>query len=149
MLFRSVDHINSGPGNDTIIINEKDCDCPPGPPGPQGEQGPPGPQGEQGPPGICTCFCNEILISQDYEASSNDYYIGVNSSGPVKVILPEDPKDCQQLVIKAEMGPPLGNRKITISTNDSSTIDGNDEYVMTVPYESIQLISRGGEWFII
>jgi hypothetical protein len=145
--------VNTGAGNDVVIINnhEDDCDeCPPGPPGPQGpqgEQGPPGPKGDKGDPG--SCFCNEILIDKDYEATSNDYYIGVNSEGPVTIALPETPRDCQQIVVKAEMPPPLGNRKITIITMDSSTIDGEDEYVMSIPYESVQLICRGGEWFII
>jgi hypothetical protein len=173
--------INTGAGNDTVIINNpKDCqdDCPPGPPGPpgpQGEPGPPGPQGEpgpqgpkgakgdkgdqgpegpkgdkgpEGPPGECNC-CEEILISQNYQATSNDYYIGVNSKNPVTVTLPEDPEDCLQLIIKAEMGPPLGNRKVTIDTTDGSTIDGEEDYVIEFPYGSLRVISRGGEWYII
>ena len=43
--------IDTGPGNDTVIVNQganNDCECPPGPPGPQGEPGPPGPPGPSG-----------------------------------------------------------------------------------------------------
>jgi hypothetical protein len=47
------------------------------------------------------------------------------------------------------MGPPLGNRKITITTNDGSTIDGDASYVMEVPWESVHVFCRGGNWYIV
>lgn len=152
-------NIDTGNGADTVIINnpEEECKCPPGPPGPPGPQGekgdtgeagPPGPQGEKGEAGDCNC-CAEILVANDYSATSNDYYIGVNSENPVTITLPEDPEDCLQLIIKAEMGPPLGNRKVTINTIDGSTIDGEEDYVLEVPYSFLRVISRGGEWYII
>lgn len=173
--------INTGAGNDTIIINEGDCnECPPGPPGPpgpQGEvgppgeqgppgdtgpQGPPGPPGEPGidgeqgpigppgPPGECTCKCQAVVVSQDYTATLDDYYIGVNSTGPVTITLPTDPTDCQQIIVKAEMGPPLGNRKVTIVAGNSGLIDESDKYVIEVPYQSVKLISgENNDWWII
>ena len=165
-----------GPGNDTIIINgaANDCNpCPPGPPGPQGPsgedgaQGPPGPQGpsgetgEQGPPGepgppgppgangVCSCECKTTLVSEDYNAQMDDCYIGVNSSRPVSITLPIDCANGHEIIVKAEMGPPLGNRKVTITTADGSFIDGDDEYVIEVPYQSLRLICRNGDWWII
>ena len=154
--------IQTGPGNDVVIItNDDDDDCeqgpagppgPPGPAGPSGEQGPPGPQGEQGPqgkPGTCDCNCSSIVISTDYNATIDDFYIGVNSNGPVTIILPPDAPDCTEIVVKAEMGPPLGNRKITITTSDGSYIDGSNDYVITFPYGAVDLICRGGDWWII
>lgn len=157
--------INSGPGNDTIIINQGDnndpCNCPPGPPGPPGPQGPSGPAGEQGPqgepgppgppgpPGECSCKCQAILVSQDYTASLDDYYIGVNSTGPVTITLPPNTTDCREIIVKAEMGPPLGNRKITVTTSDGSLIDGDTEYVIEVPYQSVNVIWCGDGWWII
>ena len=174
--------IDTGPGNDTIIINESDCKCPPGPPGPKGDTGPPGPKGdtgdtgpkgdtgeqgpkgdtgeqgpkgdtgEQGPPGECTCRCQKIVVSEDYYATANDYYIGVNSQKPVTIMLPAESSDCQEIIVKAEMGPPLGNRKITILAGDDSTftlIDGELDYIISVPFESVHLIFRGGNWWII
>jgi hypothetical protein len=171
--------INTGPGNDTVIINKtinkgnnNGCDeCPPGPqgepgpsgpPGPQGENGPPGEQGPPGepgpigppgPPGECSCQCSTTLVSQDYTAQVDDYYIGVNSTRPVTITLPADCRDCHEIIIKAEMGPPLGNRKITIvPPNDGSSIiliDGALSYVIEVPYQSVNLICRGGDWWII
>ena len=159
--------IDTGPGNDTVIVNQgdnNDCQCPPGPPGPQGPQGPPGPtgatgpQGEPGPigppgpPGECTCQCKAILVSQDYSAVGDDYYIGVNSTGSTNISLPCDPTDCQQIIVKAEMGPPLGNRKITIvpcTTSTDTFINGQEQYVIEVPYQSVHLIYRGGNWWIV
>jgi Collagen triple helix repeat (20 copies) len=122
---------------------------PPGPPGEQGIQGEPGPIGPVGPPGECSCECKAILVSQDYTTALDDYYIGVDSDGPVTITLSGDSSDCKQIVVKAEMGPPLGNRKITITTDDGSTIDGEEEYIIEVPYQSIRLLYRGGEWHII
>jgi hypothetical protein len=145
-----------GGGNDNIniVIDGDNCpdECPPGsqgPPGPQGppgEQGPPGPQGE---PGVCTCKCKSILVSSDYTATCDDYYIGVNSQHPVTISLPENCTDCCEIIVKAEMCPPLGNRKITVTTSDGSYIDGIDKYVIEVPYQSVNIICRGGDWHII
>lgn len=147
---------DSGNNNINIVIDGDDCpdECPPGPPGPPGEQGPPGepgPQGPPGPPGICTCTskCKTILVSEDYTATCDDYYIGVKSEGPVTISLPENCIDCCEIIVKAEMGPPLGNRKVTVTTTDGSYIDGTDKYVMEVPYQSVNIICRGGDWHII
>lgn len=171
-----VPYINTGSGNDTIIINQGENDVckyppgtpgPPGPPGPPGESGPSGPTGETGPPGEiglkgepgppgppgpsgeCSCKCKTILVSQDYTATMDDYYIGVNSTGPVTIELPTNCVDCQQIIVKAEMGPPLGNRKITVTSTDGSLIDGDTQYIIKVPYQSVQVICQGGNWWII
>ena len=137
--------------NVNITVEDDDCDdeCPPGPPGPPGEQGPPGPPGEQGPPGICTCKCSTRLVTENYTATCDDYYIGVKSEGPVTINLPEECTDCCELIIKAEMGPPLGNRKVTVQATGASYIDGTDKYVMEVPYQSVNIICRDGDWHII
>lgn len=169
--------IDTGSGNDTVIINHQGdgngCECPPGPPGPQGPQGepgpqgdpgpagPPGPPGEQGPqgepgpigppgpPGECTYECSAVLVSEDYIAQVGDFYIGVDSDGPVTITLPADCVSCDQVIVKAEMGPPLGNRKITVVAPEGSTIDGELEYVIEVPYDYLRVICRDGNWFIV
>ena len=170
-------NINTGPGDDTVIINKTinkgngdGCEqpCPPGPPGEPGHPGPPGPPGEvgepgppgppgpEGPPGApgeCACECSTTLVSQDYTAQMDDYYIGVNSLGPVTITLPADCSDCHKIVVKAEMGAPLGNRKITIVPPDDDSsiilIDGYEGIVLQEPYESVRLICRDGNWWII
>lgn len=171
--------IDTGPGNDTVIINKtihkgdgNGCEQgppgsqgpqgepgPPGPPGPAGEAGepgppgPPGPEGPPGPPGDCSCQCQRILVTEDYTAQVDDYYIGVNSLGPVTITLPADCGDSCEIIVKAEMGPPLGNRKITIVPPDDGSsivlIDGKLSYVIEVPYQSVNLICRGDNWWII
>jgi hypothetical protein len=67
----------------------------------------------------------------------------------VTISLPEECTDCCELIVKAEMGPPLGNRKVTIQTTGASYIDGTDKYVMEVPYQSVNIICRDGDWHII
>jgi len=93
--------------------------------------------------------CNTILVGEDYECESDDCYIGVHSIGPVTVSLPVDISDGHQIVVKAEMGPPIGNRKVTINTLDGSLIDDDPTCVLSVPYESVHLIYRGAAWHII
>jgi hypothetical protein len=92
------------------------------------------------------------LVSEDYHAQVDDYYIGVTSTGPVTITLPGDCEDSCEIIVKAEMGPPLGNRKITIVAADDSTfssIDGQLSYVIEVPYQSVNLICHNGNWWII
>lgn len=91
------------------------------------------------------CCCNVKLVKDNYTASEKDYYIGVNSSGPTTIYLPSNPKDCIELVIKADMPAPIGNRKVTIKPQ-GTTIDGQSQIILTVPYEVIRVISQGGSW---
>lgn len=132
---------------------------PPGPPGPAGEggeSGPPGPPGPAGPPGpIGQCSFNRkrIMVSQDYNAQVDDYYIGVDSDGPVIITLPANCDDSCEIIIKAEMGSPMGKRNITIvpADEDSSIVDIDEKinYVLTTPYESVKLICHNGNWWTI
>ena len=81
--------------------------------GPQGEPGTPGAQGAQGKTGSAAKLnCKKITIDQNYTVVKDDFYIGVNSVNPITITLPTE-FECE-LVIKVEMGPPIGNRKITI-----------------------------------
>jgi hypothetical protein len=167
-------HINTGSGDDLVIIsNIKSCDTPsqgeqgppgpPGPPGPQGEPGPPGtrgprgpkgrrgptgPQGPAGPSSNC-CNCSAILVSSNYLVLDTDYYIGVSSNAPTTITLPVPIKDCVEIIVKAEMGPPLGNRKITVVTSDGSNIDSSNSYVLETPFEFVRFISRDNKWHIV
>jgi hypothetical protein len=107
-----------------------------------GPQGPPGPSGP-------TSSSATIGIHSDYRATTSDFYIGVNSDGPSIIHLPEDAENGFQLVIKAEMKPPMGNRKITIIDDAGYKIDGAASYVIQVSYESLWLIKRDSHWYII
>ena len=117
--------------------------------GATGPEGPPGPAGATGATGNCSCECSARLVSQDYVATVDDYYIGVNSLGPTTITLPNNPPDCTEIIVKAEMGPPLGNRKVTVAAPAGSNIDGSSTYVIEVPYQSVNVLSRGGTWHIV
>lgn len=117
-----------------------------GPAGPAGEMGPIGPQGPQG---ECFCEAKAVVVSKDYTATSSDYYIGVRSDAPVTITLSGHFEDCQQIIVKAEMKPPLGNRKITIMCDDEGLIDGSTDYVIQTSYDSVTLLYRDNDWYII
>jgi hypothetical protein len=89
------------------------------------------------------------LVSEDYTVEVDDYYIGVNSTGPVHITLPTDCSNTCEIIVKAEMNPPLGNRKITIKTSDDSLIDGYSVYTIQTSHDSVRLICNGGNWWTI
>ena len=93
--------------------------------------------------------CNTILVGEDYECESDDCYIGVDSIRPVTVSLPVAVSNGHQIVVKAEMAEPMGNRKVTIKTLNGSKIDDASSITLTVPYSSVCLIYRGKNWHII
>lgn len=89
------------------------------------------------------------LVESNYRASKTDHYIGVDSRKATIITLPISPDDGKIIIIKAEMRPPIGNRKITILTKDGSTIDGYSNYVIHVSNESVQMVYRGDGWHVI
>ena len=122
--------------------------------GPEGTIGPTGPKGEQGPPGPASPsgdpIYNTVKVSNDYIASVTDAYIGVVTTKPITIKLPKNPPEGILYVIKLEMGAPIGNRKVTIKSADTSVkIDGNLSVVLQNPYEYISLIYREVGWHII
>lgn len=120
---------------------------PEGPAGPQGEIGPPGPKGD---PGHCEgCENNTTLVRSDYSAEPSDFYIGVNSDKPTTISLPRNISDGKIIIVKAEMKPPLGDRKITILPPDDVLIDGYSNLVIQVSNESKTMIFRGNNWHVI
>jgi hypothetical protein len=127
---------------------------PPGPPGeagPQGDTGPAGPQGEVGPAGPpgesrMVSTYKTTLIASDYKIKEEDVYIGVNSKAPVEILLPIDPDEGSFYIIKLEMPPPIGNRKVTITTDNNVKIDGKTFLTLQNPYETVTLIYRENGW---
>ena len=119
-----------------------------------GQTGSSGSTGIQGATGITGATgpgfeCATKTVSDDYTIVVTDYYIGVDADEAVTIKLPKKPEDCLEYIIKAQMGPPLGNRKVTIVPQGTATIDGLIEYEMTIPYESVTVISNDGNWWII
>lgn len=151
--------------NDTSFISISSPSIP-GPPGPQGEIGPQGPQGEIGPQGLQglqgpqgpqgqqgpayegDLTLDNTWIKSDYTVQELDCYIGVKSSSPITIKLPTG-TDGRLLIIKLEMGPPIGNRKVTIIPKSIDFIDGGNSLTLQNPYEAISLVYRGNSWNII
>lgn len=88
-------------------------------------------------------------ISTTYYGTDADLYIGVSSEKPVTVYLPAAAPDGKIIIIKAEMRPPLGSRKVNIATVDGSKIDGYSEASINVSHGYITLIRNNNEWYII
>ena len=88
-------------------------------------------------------------ITSTYYSSADEFYIGVFSEKPITVYLPATPADGKIVVVKAEMTPPLGHRRITISTTDGSTIDGYSDAVISVSHGSKSFIYNSNGWRII
>ena len=128
--------------SDPVIITYD----PPSPPGPAGEPGPPGPPS----PDTKECInCSDyILITDDYDAKPTDYYIGCQLTNNTNLILPLDAPEGKILIIKLEMGPPVGNRKLTVKGN-GFTIDGNANITLQNPWECLTIIFRDCSWYII
>ena len=84
-----------------------------------------------------------------YSATGSDFYIGVASEAASTIYLPTAVRDGKIIVIKAEMKPPIGRRKITVATLDGSLIDGYSELVLQVSHEHRTVIFRDGHWHII
>ena len=95
------------------------------------------------------CDCQVRTITTDYYAGDADCYIGVCSKEPTTVHLPANPANGRIIIVKAEMKPPLGNRKITIVGQNGALIDGYSDYIISVSYESVTVLFRGKNWHII
>lgn len=120
-----------------------------GPIGPQGLQGNVGPQGPQGIPGTSSNLLTGITITEDYECDTDACYIGVQLKEAATLVLPKNPKNCTQIIIKLEYGAPVGNRKLTVKARDENLINGVESITLTTPYQALHLISSNENWYII
>lgn len=89
------------------------------------------------------------LISGDYTATENDYFIHAQIPDGRTITLPAYPDDGTLLVIKMDTEQWADTRTLTIKTIDRSTINGDATLVLRRPTEAVQLISAAGDWHII
>ncbi len=161
----------TGPTGPTGITGST---SPTGPTGPTGYTGPTGssgwsaPTGPTGPTGCCdcntftgptgytgptgpigTCNCNAIVVGCDYQIQQDDYYVGVSSTGPVTITLPEFTTNCCEVIVKADMDTQMNNRTVNVVGYGGTLIDGQPNYLITIPYQSITLIYQGTSWHIV
>lgn len=118
-----------------------------GEPGAQGEQGIQGEPGPQGPPG--TTILPTVAAGSSYHATNKDCYIGINSKESTTIYLPSTVENGKVLVIKLEMGAPIGNRKVTIMPPGTTTLNGENFLTLQNPYESVTIIYHLNNWFSI
>ena len=87
-----------------------------------------------------------IGVTGSYTATANDEYIGVFSASAVTVSLPTGITG-RVYTIKDEYG--QGSGKITIKPSGTEKIDNSNNYIISVPYQAISVVYRGGQWRII
>jgi hypothetical protein len=81
-----------------------------------------------------------------YTATHDDEYIGVNSITAVTITLPVGIAG-RVYTIKDEHG--QGSGKITIAPQTGELIDDKTSFVISVPYQSVNLVFRAGQWRVI
>jgi hypothetical protein len=87
-----------------------------------------------------------IGVTGAYTATANDEYIGVFSASAVTITLPIGITG-RVYTIKDEYG--QGSGKITIQPSGTEKVDNSNTYVISVPYQSVSVVFRGGQWRII
>lgn len=89
---------------------------------------------------------NVTGVTANYTATVTDEYIGVSSATAVTISLPAG-FDGRVYTIKDEYG--QGSGKITIQPIAGQLVDGKISYVISIPYQSVNVVSRAGNWWII
>lgn len=87
-----------------------------------------------------------IGVTGAYTATANDEYIGVYSASAVTITLPLGITG-RVYTIKDEYG--QGSGKITVQPSGTEKIDNANNYIISVPYQAISVVFRGGQWRII
>jgi hypothetical protein len=87
-----------------------------------------------------------IGVTGSYTATADDEYIGVFSAAAVTITLPIGVTG-RVYTIKDEYG--QGSGKITVQPNGLEKIDNANNYIISVPNQSVSVVFRGGQWRII
>ena len=87
-----------------------------------------------------------IGVTGNYTATANDEYIGVFSAAAVTITLPLGITG-RVYTIKDEYG--QGSGKITVQPSGTEKIDNANNYIISVPNQSVSIVFRGGQWRII
>lgn len=87
-----------------------------------------------------------IGVTGSYTATANDEYIGVFSASAVTITLPFGVTG-RVYTIKDEYG--QGSGKITVQPSGTEKIDNANTYIISVPYQAISVVFRGGQWRVI
>lgn len=89
---------------------------------------------------------NVTGVTANYTASITDEYIGVFSANAVTITLPLGIAG-RVYTIKDEYG--QGSGKITIQPTGGELVDGKINYIISIPNQSVSIVSRANKWWII
>jgi hypothetical protein len=89
---------------------------------------------------------NVIGVTGNYTATLADEYIGVFSASAVTILLPAGVNG-RVYTIKDEFGQGLG--KITVRSLVNDPVDGKNNYIISVPKQSISVVFRNTGWWLI
>jgi hypothetical protein len=96
-------------------------------------------------------YATATVTGATYEATAQDYYIGVSYAGTPTIYLPSAPGNGREVVVKDESGNAgAANRYITVrgASGSSETIDNQTSAVLNLNNAGLHFIYRGG-WRII
>jgi hypothetical protein len=96
-------------------------------------------------------YTTTAVTGATYEATAQDYYIGVSYAGTPTIYLPPAPGSGREVVVKDESGNAgAANRYITVrgASGSSETIDNQTSAVLNLNNAGVHFIYRGG-WRII
>lgn len=91
------------------------------------------------------------ITSSFYQIVPQDYYIGVNFSGAVTIVLPRAEREGKIFVVKDELGEASKgtNRYIIILPSSPDLIDGRDRAILAYDFGSLTFIWRNNSWRVI
>jgi hypothetical protein len=89
---------------------------------------------------------NVYGTTTSYTATLTDEYIGVSSVAAVTITLPTAVEG-RVYIIKDEYG--QGSGKITIQPQVGEKIDNKTNYIISTPYQSVQVVYRANNWWIM
>lgn len=118
-----------------------------GPRGKRGKRGPPGVPGKDGRDFDPSSFrIDTKVVNEDYFVSSVDCFVLVQATKDIDIVLPDNVEDGKILIVKhtGEHG-----AVIKIKTGDGGMIDGSFFVDLSCPNETLTMVCKGGDWFII
>lgn len=89
---------------------------------------------------------NVYGTTTNYTATLSDEYIGVSSISNITITLPTA-VDGRVYIIKDEYG--QGSGKITIQPQVGEKIDNKTNLIISTPYQSVQVVYRSGNWWVM
>ena len=88
---------------------------------------------------------NYTLVSSDYVVAVSDLSVSRVMTLPSAVTMGAG----KTFIIKEQSGAASQSNYIQIAPQSGEQIDGQSDYKVVMPYESVMLVSNGTHWFII